>query len=147
MVLFKKLVHSVVFILDWISSRALFLRTRAFLAHSFFLICLCLCLQEHTVLLIARLLSPAIPTDFSGSESHLIGYAPLLNVLLVGISSVDCIQIFSLHGMVGLFTLKNPWSSEWQKQLWICRFSPLETAQEYCRKEYWNVCDEWWLCF
>ncbi|CAA2935111.1 mediator of RNA polymerase II transcription subunit 33A-like [Olea europaea subsp. europaea] len=55
---------------------------------------------EHTVLLIARLLSPAIPTDFSGSESHLIGYAPLLNVLLVGISSVDCIQIFSLHGMV-----------------------------------------------
>ncbi|CAA2935110.1 mediator of RNA polymerase II transcription subunit 33A-like [Olea europaea subsp. europaea] len=57
-------------------------------------------IQEHTVLLIARLLSPAIPTDFSGSESHLIGYAPLLNVLLVGISSVDCIQIFSLHGMV-----------------------------------------------
>ncbi|KAI3449600.1 hypothetical protein Pfo_006265 [Paulownia fortunei] len=56
--------------------------------------------QEHTGLLITRLLSPAVPTDFSGSESHLIGYAPFLNVLLVGISSVDCIQIFSLHGLV-----------------------------------------------
>ncbi|KAL7151345.1 hypothetical protein ABFS83_04G024700 [Erythranthe nasuta] len=57
-------------------------------------------IQEHTGFLITRLLSPAVPTDFSGSESHLIGYAPFLNVLLVGISSVDCIQIFSLHGLV-----------------------------------------------
>lgn len=55
--------------------------------------------------LITRLLSPAVPTDFSGSESHLIGYAPFLNVLLVGISSIDCIQIFSLHGMVGWLEL------------------------------------------
>ncbi|XP_051118470.1 mediator of RNA polymerase II transcription subunit 33A-like isoform X2 [Andrographis paniculata] len=57
-------------------------------------------IQEHTSLLITRLLSPAVPKDFSGSESHLIGYAPLLNILLVGISSIDCVQIFSLHGLV-----------------------------------------------
>ncbi|KAK6141434.1 hypothetical protein DH2020_024839 [Rehmannia glutinosa] len=57
-------------------------------------------IQEHTGLLIIKLLSPAVPTDFSGSESHLIGYAPFMNVLLVGISSVDCVQIFSLHGLV-----------------------------------------------
>ncbi|GFP97858.1 mediator of RNA polymerase ii transcription subunit 33a [Phtheirospermum japonicum] len=57
-------------------------------------------IQEHIGLLITKLLSPAVPTDFSGSESHLIGYAPFLNVLLVGISSVDCVQIFSLHGLV-----------------------------------------------
>ncbi|KZV45137.1 mediator of RNA polymerase II transcription subunit 33A [Dorcoceras hygrometricum] len=55
--------------------------------------------QEHTAILITRLLSPAAPVDFSGSESHLIGYAPFLNVLLVGISSVDSVQIFSLHGL------------------------------------------------
>ncbi|EPS58647.1 hypothetical protein M569_16166, partial [Genlisea aurea] len=55
---------------------------------------------EHTTLLIIRLLSPDVPVNFSGSESHLIGYAPFLNVLLLGISSVDCIQIFSLHGLV-----------------------------------------------
>ncbi|PSR94800.1 Mediator of RNA polymerase II transcription subunit 33A like [Actinidia chinensis var. chinensis] len=57
-------------------------------------------IQEHTVLLITRLLSPPVPADYSGSESHLIGCAPFLNVLLVGISSADCVQIFSLHGMV-----------------------------------------------
>lgn len=56
-------------------------------------------IQEHAVLFITRLLSPPIPEDFSGAESHLIGYAPFLNVLLVGISSVDCVQIFSLHGL------------------------------------------------
>ncbi|KAK4762707.1 hypothetical protein SAY86_008475 [Trapa natans] len=57
-------------------------------------------IQEHTVLFITRLLSPPIPADYSGSESHLIGYAPFLNVLLVGISSIDCVQIFSLHGLI-----------------------------------------------
>ncbi|PIN18180.1 hypothetical protein CDL12_09148 [Handroanthus impetiginosus] len=57
-------------------------------------------IQEHVGLLIIRLLSPAVSPDFSGSESHLIGYAPFLNVLLVGISPIDCIQIFSLHGLV-----------------------------------------------
>ncbi|GMY16614.1 mediator of RNA polymerase II transcription subunit 33B-like isoform X1 [Fagus crenata] len=58
--------------------------------------------QEHTVLFITRLLSPPVPADYSGSDSHLIIYAPFLNVLLVGISSVDCVQIFSLHGLVPL---------------------------------------------
>ncbi|CAN4101936.1 unnamed protein product [Withania somnifera] len=57
-------------------------------------------IQEHTVLFITRLLSPCVPSDYCGTDSHLIGYAPFLNVLLVGISPVDCIQIFSLHGLV-----------------------------------------------
>ncbi|THG04460.1 mediator of RNA polymerase II transcription subunit 33B-like [Camellia sinensis] len=57
-------------------------------------------IQEHTVLLIIKLLSPPVPANCSGNESHLIGYAPFLNVLLVGISSADCVQIFSLHGVV-----------------------------------------------
>ncbi|XP_038876267.1 mediator of RNA polymerase II transcription subunit 33A-like isoform X2 [Benincasa hispida] len=56
--------------------------------------------QEHTVHYITRLLSPPVPTDYSGCESHLIGYAPMLNVLIVGIASIDCVQIFSLHGLV-----------------------------------------------
>ncbi|THG15479.1 mediator of RNA polymerase II transcription subunit 33A-like [Camellia sinensis] len=57
-------------------------------------------IQEHIVVLITALLSPPVPADYSGSESHLIRYAPFLNVLLAGISSVDCVQIFSLHGMI-----------------------------------------------
>lgn len=58
--------------------------------------------QEHIVLFIIRLLSPTVPADYSGTESHLIGFAPFLNVLLVGISPVDCVQIFSLHGLAPL---------------------------------------------
>ncbi|XP_050236948.1 mediator of RNA polymerase II transcription subunit 33B [Mercurialis annua] len=57
-------------------------------------------IQEHTLLFIIKLLSPPVPVDYSGSDSHLINYAPLLNVLLVGISSVDCVQILSLLGLV-----------------------------------------------
>ncbi|XP_057965190.1 mediator of RNA polymerase II transcription subunit 33A-like [Malania oleifera] len=57
-------------------------------------------IQEHTILLITRLLSPPVPADYSGSDSHLIGYASFLNVLLVGISSIDTIHIFALHGLV-----------------------------------------------
>ncbi|XVF32630.1 hypothetical protein REPUB_Repub17cG0098800 [Reevesia pubescens] len=57
-------------------------------------------IQEHTVLFIISLLSPPVPADYSGSESHLISYAPFLNVLLVGIAPVDCVQIFSLLGLV-----------------------------------------------
>ncbi|GLU08810.1 hypothetical protein SLE2022_256980 [Rubroshorea leprosula] len=57
-------------------------------------------IQEHTVDFICRLLSPPVPTDYAGSDSRLIGYAPMLNVLIVGIASVDCVQIFSLHGFV-----------------------------------------------
>jgi hypothetical protein len=62
-------------------------------------------LQEHTVLFITRLLSPPVPADYSGTDSHLIGYAPFLNVLLVGISSIDCIHFFSLHGLVSQTSL------------------------------------------
>ncbi|RVW55529.1 Mediator of RNA polymerase II transcription subunit 33A [Vitis vinifera] len=57
-------------------------------------------IQEHIVHFITRLLSPPVPADYSGSDSHLIAYAPMLNILLVGIASVDCVQIFSLHGLV-----------------------------------------------
>ncbi|VVA98558.1 unnamed protein product [Arabis nemorensis] len=57
-------------------------------------------IQEHTVEFLTRLLSPPAPADYSGAESHLIGYACMLNVVIVGIGSVDSIQIFSLHGMV-----------------------------------------------
>ncbi|KAK2664749.1 hypothetical protein Ddye_003323 [Dipteronia dyeriana] len=59
-------------------------------------------IQENTLLFVVRLLSPSVPADYSGSESHLIGYAPFLNVLLLGLSSVDCVQILSLHGLVPL---------------------------------------------
>ncbi|PIN11817.1 hypothetical protein CDL12_15571 [Handroanthus impetiginosus] len=57
-------------------------------------------IQEHTVYFITRLLSPRVPVDYSERENHLISYAPVLNVLLVGIAPVDCVQIFSLHGLV-----------------------------------------------
>ncbi|KAJ4887219.1 Mediator of RNA polymerase II transcription subunit 33A [Raphanus sativus] len=57
-------------------------------------------IQEHTVEYLTRLLSPPVPADYSGDESHLIGYACMLNAIIVGIGSVDSIQIFSLHGMV-----------------------------------------------
>ncbi|XP_042037630.1 mediator of RNA polymerase II transcription subunit 33A-like isoform X1 [Salvia splendens] len=57
-------------------------------------------IQEHILYFITRLLSPPVPVDYSGSESHLIACAPMLNVLLVGISPVDCVQIFSIHGLV-----------------------------------------------
>ncbi|RVX20824.1 Mediator of RNA polymerase II transcription subunit 33A [Vitis vinifera] len=40
-------------------------------------------IQEHTVFFITKLLSPPVPADYSGTDSHLIGYAPFLNVLLV----------------------------------------------------------------
>ncbi|CAI0395338.1 unnamed protein product [Linum tenue] len=58
--------------------------------------------QDHTILFIIKLLSPPVPADYSGSESHLIDYAPLFYVLLLGMSSVDCVQILSLHGMAPL---------------------------------------------
>ncbi|XP_045812616.1 mediator of RNA polymerase II transcription subunit 33B-like isoform X3 [Trifolium pratense] len=56
--------------------------------------------QEHVVFFIIKLLSPPVPTKYSGTENHLISYAPFLNVLLVGISPVDSVHIFSLHGAV-----------------------------------------------
>ncbi|GMJ01853.1 REF4-related 1 [Hibiscus trionum] len=57
-------------------------------------------IQEYTVQFITRLMSPPVPAAFSGSDSHLIDYAPMLNVLICGIGTVDCVQIFSLHGLV-----------------------------------------------
>ncbi|GFZ14083.1 REF4-related 1 [Actinidia rufa] len=57
-------------------------------------------IQEHIVYFISRLLCPPVPADYSGSDSHLISYGPMLNVLLVGIAPVDCVQIFSLHGLI-----------------------------------------------
>ncbi|KAJ0258066.1 Mediator of RNA polymerase II transcription subunit 33B [Hirschfeldia incana] len=59
-------------------------------------------IQEHVIIFIVTLLSPKAPANISGSYSHLINCAPFLNVLLVGISPVDCVQIFSLHGVVPL---------------------------------------------
>ncbi|OWM74192.1 hypothetical protein CDL15_Pgr008505 [Punica granatum] len=55
--------------------------------------------QEHTVDFITRLLSPPKPADYTGDDSYLIAHAPMLNVLIVGIGSVDCVQVFSLHGL------------------------------------------------
>ncbi|KAM7258260.1 hypothetical protein ACFE04_014001 [Oxalis oulophora] len=57
-------------------------------------------IQEHTVYFITRLLSPPVPADYAGGSSHLIDYARMLNVLIIGIAPIDCVQIFSLHGMV-----------------------------------------------
>ncbi|KAL8158128.1 hypothetical protein AgCh_002719 [Apium graveolens] len=57
-------------------------------------------IQEHTVYFITRLLCPPVPADYSGNESHLIHYAAMLNVLLLAITPVDCVQIFFLHGVV-----------------------------------------------
>lgn len=56
-------------------------------------------IQEHTVHFIIRLLSPPIPAEHPGSDSHLIAFGPVLNILIVGIASVDCVQIFLLHGL------------------------------------------------
>ncbi|KAK7303233.1 hypothetical protein RJT34_14135 [Clitoria ternatea] len=57
-------------------------------------------IQEHTVQFILRLLSPPVPVENTEGNNHLINYAPILNVLFIGIASVDCVQIFSLHGLV-----------------------------------------------
>nr|XP_043612236.1 mediator of RNA polymerase II transcription subunit 33A-like [Erigeron canadensis] len=57
-------------------------------------------IQEHAGLFIIKLLTPPVPQDYTGSGSHLLTCAPLLNALLMGISSIDCLLIFSLHGLV-----------------------------------------------
>ncbi|XP_062187025.1 mediator of RNA polymerase II transcription subunit 33A-like isoform X1 [Phragmites australis] len=56
--------------------------------------------QEHTVRLVVKLLSPSDPVDCSGRESQLIKLAPMLNVILTGISPVDYAPIFSFHGLI-----------------------------------------------
>ncbi|XP_027358349.1 mediator of RNA polymerase II transcription subunit 33B-like [Abrus precatorius] len=58
--------------------------------------------QEHVTFFIIKMLSPPVPPKYSGTESYLISHAPFLNALLVGISPVDSVQIFSLHGAVPL---------------------------------------------
>ncbi|KAI4349551.1 hypothetical protein L6164_010128 [Bauhinia variegata] len=58
--------------------------------------------QEHSLFFVITLLSPPVPPNYSGTESHLVSQAPFLNVLVTGISSIDCVQIFSLHGLVPL---------------------------------------------
>ncbi|PKU77796.1 mediator of RNA polymerase II transcription subunit 33A isoform X1 [Dendrobium catenatum] len=57
-------------------------------------------IQEHTVRFVVKLLSPPVPVDYSGTDSHLICHGLMMNVVLTGISSVDCVQIFSFHGLV-----------------------------------------------
>ncbi|RYR31055.1 hypothetical protein Ahy_B01g055835 isoform B [Arachis hypogaea] len=57
-------------------------------------------IQEHTVQFIIRLLSPSKPAENTEGYNHLINYARLINVVIVGIAPVDCVQIFSLHGLV-----------------------------------------------
>ncbi|XP_042413105.1 mediator of RNA polymerase II transcription subunit 33A-like isoform X2 [Zingiber officinale] len=57
-------------------------------------------IQEHTVRFVAKLLSPSVPADYAEAESHLISHGPILNIVLTGISSVDCVQVFSFHGLV-----------------------------------------------
>ncbi|KAJ8748364.1 hypothetical protein K2173_003001 [Erythroxylum novogranatense] len=56
-------------------------------------------IQEYTILFILKLLESSIPADNFGSAGELIDYAPLLNVLLAKISSPECLQIITLHGL------------------------------------------------
>lgn len=56
--------------------------------------------QEHTVRLVVKLLSPPVPADYHGPGSHLIAFAPLLHAVLKGITTVDTVHVLSLHGMV-----------------------------------------------
>jgi hypothetical protein len=49
---------------------------------------------------VVKLLSPPVPYDYSECNSHLINHGAMLNAILTGISSVDCVKVFSFHGMV-----------------------------------------------
>ena len=78
-----------------------------------------LLLQEHSVYFITMLLSPPIPSDYTGEDSHLIPYAPMLYVLLFGIAPVDCVKIFSMHGLVcSAFTTMA--KLDHYVSLWLC---------------------------
>lgn len=57
-------------------------------------------IQEHVVYFVVKLLSPPVPSNFTGPGSHLIGYMSMLNALLFGMSSIDVVHILSLHGVV-----------------------------------------------
>eukprot|EP00253_Pinus_taeda_P021926 PITA_21926 len=58
--------------------------------------------QEHTVRLVVKLLSPPVPADYHGHgpRSHLVASAPLLHAVLKGITTVDTVHVLSLHGMI-----------------------------------------------
>lgn len=59
-------------------------------------------LQEHVVRMVVKLLSPPLPSDSSlqGSMSHYLSQKSTLNAILLGVSYVDAVHIFSLYGMV-----------------------------------------------
>ncbi|XP_049933972.1 mediator of RNA polymerase II transcription subunit 33A-like isoform X2 [Nymphaea colorata] len=57
-------------------------------------------IQEHTVQIIVKLLSPPEPPNFSGSGSHLVAYSSVLSAVLFGLSSIDTVHILSLYGML-----------------------------------------------
>uniref|UniRef100_M4EHQ3 Uncharacterized protein n=1 Tax=Brassica campestris TaxID=3711 RepID=M4EHQ3_BRACM len=55
-------------------------------------------IQEHTVEYLTRLLSPPVPADYSGAESHLIGYACMLNVVIVPQLACSLMPICEVFG-------------------------------------------------
>uniref|UniRef100_A0A8R7UVI2 Mediator of RNA polymerase II transcription subunit 33A n=1 Tax=Triticum urartu TaxID=4572 RepID=A0A8R7UVI2_TRIUA len=59
-------------------------------------------IQEHVVRMVVKLLSPPLPSDSSlqGSMSHYLSQKSTLNAILLGVSYVDAVHIFSLYGMV-----------------------------------------------
>ncbi|KAG0480467.1 hypothetical protein HPP92_011325 [Vanilla planifolia] len=50
-------------------------------------------IQNHAVRFVLKLLSPPAPVDHSGTDSHLISHGPVMNAVLTGLSSVDCVQV------------------------------------------------------
>uniref|UniRef100_A0A7N0V9N6 Mediator of RNA polymerase II transcription subunit 33A n=2 Tax=Kalanchoe fedtschenkoi TaxID=63787 RepID=A0A7N0V9N6_KALFE len=57
-------------------------------------------IQEHVVNCVVKLLSPPVPSKFSGVGSHLLEYTSMLSALLFGTSSIDTVHILSLHGVI-----------------------------------------------
>jgi hypothetical protein len=55
--------------------------------------------QEHTVRLVVKLLSPPVPPEYRGPGSHLVAYAPLLYTVLLGVTSTDTVHVLSLYGL------------------------------------------------
>ncbi|CAH9139463.1 unnamed protein product [Cuscuta epithymum] len=54
--------------------------------------------EEHNVYCITMLWTPPIVAESYGKESHWSCYAPMLNIPLDGIATVDCVQISSMDG-------------------------------------------------
>ncbi|OAY41668.1 hypothetical protein MANES_09G120300v8 [Manihot esculenta] len=57
-------------------------------------------IQEHVVCHVVKLLSPPIPSTHNGQRSHLVDYVPMLNAILFGVSTIDNVQMLSLHGVI-----------------------------------------------